>query len=225
MWLSSLVFAVRAQLRALGHRVRAAVGADAFVDETLMQAIGAFQSTYNRALEQQMAQPDAPVLRLLECSGKLDLFTLDALCHQSAEFRNSLADRGYRTTPAPAIVADTESSSNSRRLDRATQFIDKKMTRVLDAPRVFTRHISNSIRDNVHSSTRATTSLALRRPTSRSRPTSPPPRSSGAQHTSPQSMLEKLRSKGSRALGRADGPTAVGAASRRASRCVARRHD
>jgi hypothetical protein len=207
MQVEHLVLAVRAQLRALGHRVRAAVGADAFVDETLMQAIGAFQSTYNRALEQQMAQPDAPVLRLLECSGKLDLFTLDALCHQSAEFRNSLADRGYRTTPAPAVVADTESSSNSRRLDRATQFIDKKMNRVLDAPRVFTRHISNSIRDNVkHSGDDVSGSS----PPNESLSPNAAAAAAGAQHTSPQSMLEKLRSKGSRALGRADGPTAVG---------------
>jgi uncharacterized protein YoxC len=199
-----LIVAVRTQLRTLGHRVRSAAAVEAFVDESLMTAISAFQSTYNRALEQQMTLPDAPMVRLLECSGKLDLFTLDALCHQSAEFRNWLADRGYRTTPAPAIVADPEAGNvAARRLDRASHFIDKKMTRVLDAPRVISRHISNSLRDNVpfkHSSD------STPAPPADVSGSSPPNESA---ISSPQTMLEKLRSKGSRALGRADGPSAV----------------
>lgn len=203
-----LIVAVRTQLRTLGHRLRASPAIEAFVDESLMTAVSAFQSTYNRALEQQMALPDAPVVRLLECSGKLDLFTLDALCHQSAEFRNWLADRGYRTTPAPAVVADPEAGNvAARRLDRASHFIDKKMTRVLDAPRVISRHISNSLRDNVpfkHSSD------STPAPPADVSGSSPPHESLiSPAHVSPQSMLEKLRSKGSRALGRADGPSAV----------------
>jgi hypothetical protein len=179
---AQLVAAVRAQLRQLGQRAlhKAASASDVWFDEALAHALYAFQQSYNRALEQQLAQPDAPAVRFLDGSGRLDLATLDALCHQSAEFRNGLADSGFRTTPALAVITGTADTDAGRRVERATHFFDKKMTRVLEAPRALSRQISNSLHKQ-HDAADAETGTSPP-----DMPTSPPS----------SSMLEKLRKLG-----------------------------